>query len=115
MVLRGVVKAGRVTCTLELPVGRGAADGCADVLVRPEQIRLGVDTGADGTRARVHPVTFYGHDANVDLQLLGRETAPSLFGGVAGHQTPARKTEVSLSVEGDAFAFPRNLASSDLR
>jgi hypothetical protein len=79
------------------------------VPARPEQIRLGADTGADGVRARMRAVTFYGHDAKVDLQLLGRDTAPSLFARVAGRQTPA------LSVEGDVFAFPPNLACSDLR
>ena len=111
-----MVKAVRVTCILGvLPAGCRAADGRAGALVRPEQIRLAPDTGADGVRARMRAVTFYGHDAKVDLQLLERDTAQSLFARVAGHQTLARETEVSLSVENDVFAFPPNLARSNLR
>ena len=111
-----MAKAVRVTCILGvLPAGCRAADRRAGALVRPEQIRLAPDTGADGVRARMRAVTFYGHDAKVDLQLLERDTAQSLFVRVAGHQTLARETEVSLSVEDDVFAFPPNLACSNLR
>ena len=106
VVLQGVVQSGRVRCVLgELPLRRATPDGCVNVLVRPEQIRLDPDPSANEVRARVRRITFYGHDARVDLQLLGRGAAPSLFARVPGHRIPAPGIEVGVSVEGEVSAF----------
>ncbi|HTW27386.1 MAG TPA: ABC transporter ATP-binding protein [Acetobacteraceae bacterium] len=104
VLLPGRAAAGRVTCVLgELPLAAPVAPGAVEVLVRPEQIRLGHD--AAGRRARVTDVTFYGHDASVRLLLLGAEPQ-TLIARVAGHVSPPPGTEVAVSVEGEVVAFP---------
>jgi len=118
VVLRATVKAGRAHCALgELTLGRPTPDGCAEVLVRPEQICLGADTDAGGVPARVCDTAFYGHDARVELHLLGRppeqDPAPPLFARVTGHQIPARGSQVRLYVEGDVIAFEIRHARGD--
>jgi len=114
VVLPGVVKAGRVTCALgELTLGTAAADGCVDVLVRPEQIRLAAGTCTIGVHARVSGITFYGHDAKVDLRLLQSDGTQTLFARVAGHQIPVPGIDVRLSVEGEVIVFPINRAVID--
>ncbi len=62
-------------------------DGGAQVLVRPEQIRLDdPDTGT--TKARVVEVSFYGHDAAVRLELL--PDGPALVARIPGLDAPDR-------------------------
>jgi iron(III) transport system ATP-binding protein len=107
VLLPGIVADGRAICALgQLPVAAGACDGAVDVLVRPEQIRLlpGVDT--PGVRARVCRITFYGHDASVDLLLTDPQPAARVVARVAGHASPVPGAEVTLSVEGEVIAFP---------
>ena len=112
MVVRGEVRAGRVTCALgELALASFTQDGPADVLVRPEQVRLDADPqGADPqghmVRAQVCAVAFYGHDALVELKLLPASGVQSVSARVAGYQVPAPGTVVGLSVEGEVTAFP---------
>lgn len=118
VMLPATVKGGYAHCALgALTLGRPMPDGCVEVLVRPEQIRLGEDGGAGGVPARVRGTTFYGHDARVDLQLLGQipewDAALPLFARVAGHQIPARGSEVRLCVEGDVIAFPTKHVRAD--
>jgi iron(III) transport system ATP-binding protein len=106
VVLPGHAKDGRVTCALgTLIVGHDLPDGCAEVVVRPEQIRLTTVLGDGALHARVTRVTFYGHDARVDLRLLD-QTGAEVCARVAGHQIPPPGTEVSLTVEGEVAAFP---------
>ena len=85
-----------------LPLDRPCPDGPTRVLLRPEQVQLGVVTDALPT-ARVHSVDFYGHDARVQLDLpSGLRIAARLDGG----ELPADGAAVSLSVSGAALAFP---------
>jgi iron(III) transport system ATP-binding protein len=105
--LPGVAKAGYVDCALgKLQLSRPTSDGHVTVVVRPEQIRLDTDTGTSQLRARVHDVTFYGHEAKITLWLLEHATPLALFARVAGHQIPASGAEVSVSVDADVIAFP---------
>lgn len=82
-----------------------AAKGDADVqvLVRPEQIRL----GAEGVPARVSEVSYYGHDSSVRLDLLGlldREHI-SVLARVHGSDVPGRGGDTRLSVVGPVSVF----------
>ena len=112
MVVRGEVRGARVTCALgELALASFTQDGPADVLVRPEQVRLDADPqGADPqghmVRAQVCAVAFYGHDALAELKLLPASGVQSVSARVAGYQVPAPGTVVGLSVEGEVTAFP---------
>jgi iron(III) transport system ATP-binding protein len=107
VLLPGVATGGHATCALgELPLVAGVGEGPVDVLVRPEQIRIASGNHADGVRARVCGVTFYGHDASVSLLLSDLRPARSVVARVAGHASPQPGAEVTLSVEGEVIAFP---------
>jgi iron(III) transport system ATP-binding protein len=107
VVLRGQVKAGRVICALgELPIAGAAPEGCVDVLVRPEQIRIDAGDCRAPVTARVFGITFYGHDARVDLQLTQAGVPGPLFARVPGHQIPTVGLTVGLSVDGSVMVFP---------
>jgi iron(III) transport system ATP-binding protein len=113
VVLPAIAKAGRARCALgELILDRPTPDGCVDVLVRPEQIRLENGDSSDGVPALVRDITFYGHDARVDLQLVRQipeqDAVSPLFARVAGHQIPARGSEVRIYVDGGVISFPTN-------
>ncbi len=114
VVVRGVVRAGKVSCPLgELALASCIQDGPAEVLVRPEQVRLDADPRGHTVRAQVCAVAFYGHDALVDLKLLQASGEQSLSARVAGYQVPAPGTVVGLSVEGEVTAFPTGRAGED--
>jgi iron(III) transport system ATP-binding protein len=74
-VLAAEVDAGRARCALGTFPAPGAADGPADVIVRPESIVVsGVPDGTapeDAVRARVVHRTFFGHDHLLHLELEG--------------------------------------------
>jgi iron(III) transport system ATP-binding protein len=107
VLLRGVARNGRAMCSLgALPLPPGATDGPVEVLIRPEQIRLGRGAEAPGVRARVCDITFYGHDASVALRLSTGDPLVLLTARVAGHATPWPGEEVGLTVEGDVVAYP---------
>jgi iron(III) transport system ATP-binding protein len=107
VVLRGEVSGGRVRCALgTCNVARPPPNGVADVVIRPEQIRLTMNGEPAAVRARVTNVVFYGHDARIDLRLVGPSEQPELFARTAGHQIPPPGAEVGVQVEGDVLAFP---------
>jgi iron(III) transport system ATP-binding protein len=103
VVLDADVRAGQAHCALGvLPVPAGCADGPARVLLRPEQLRLGMP-GPDLPQGRVRSVDFYGHDARVVLELPGgRQVAARLDGA----DLPSEGERVGVSVTGSAMAFP---------
>jgi len=105
VLLPGVAASGYVTCTFgRLRLSPGAPEGPVEVLVRPEQIRLGSIAQA-GVAARVCGVTFYGHDASVSLLLTGEDQPRTVTARLAGHASPEPGTEVTLTVSGDVVAF----------
>ena len=110
VILPGTITGGAVTCALgRLALARSAPDGPADVMARPEQIRFLTTPHEEGPRALVVSVTYYGHDASVQLALAeGPETITSR---VPGHRAPRPGDEVRLRVEGPVMAYP--LAASD--
>ena len=107
VMLEGTVAGSWATCALgRVALARPATEGPADVMVRPEQIRIG--GGAGAARARVVGVQFYGCDAMVRLALEGQ--ADLIASRVPGHRAPGIGDEVRLSVEGAVMAYARPAA-----
>lgn len=93
-----------VTSLGTLALAKPATDGPANIMVRPEQIKLSSLEAAGHARAFVVSITYYGHDASVTLKL--RETGMEVKARVAGYAVPPPLTEVWLQVEGTAMAYP---------
>ncbi|MET9021818.1 ABC transporter ATP-binding protein [Actinopolymorpha sp. NPDC004070] len=103
--LAGDVDNGIVTCALgELPVPGVQGSGACEVLVRPEQLRLGDPAGPTATDACVAVVTrtvFYGHDALVELCLDDpRGDSAEVWARVLGDEAPPVGSRVSVRVVG---------------
>ncbi len=100
-ILPATVSDGVATCALgQAPVQGAAAEGEAQVVIRPEQVTI-----IPGQRgARVGDVSFYGHDAAVRLELL--PDGPTLVARVPGLAAPEPGTEVGVGVAGRVFVLP---------
>ena len=98
VVLRGEASGGRVTCCFGSLTLRHPAQGLVDVLIRPEQVRLGRGTAL----ARVEAVLFHGPDASVTVRLAD---GTAITARVPGHTVPAVGSELPVEVEGLALAF----------
>jgi iron(III) transport system ATP-binding protein len=99
------VRDGVASCILgDLPLTRPCPDGAAEVLVRPEQVRL--DGAAHDARveARVTEVSFYGHDAACRLDL--QPDGPALVARIVGLEVPEVGSVVKVGVAGGVVAFP---------
>lgn len=111
VLVAGIVRQGMVTCCLgELRLAAQTADGAADVLVRPEQIRLlpsGLSSGAGAAiHAIVTGVSFFGPDANVQFQLRDGGQDGKLTTRVPGYLAPLPGDPIRLVVEGEVMAYP---------
>jgi hypothetical protein len=73
-------------------------------MVRPEQIWFERVTRAGAVKAKVIGVTFFGHDATVQMSLEAGATQVRVR--VAGHIAPEPGTDAWLSVEGVVMAYP---------
>ena len=76
VLLRARLEDGVATCVLgELPVAGRPYEAATevDVLIRPEQLELKSALEDDGVPAQVLSVSYFGHDADVRLQLAGAE------------------------------------------
>ncbi len=98
VVLRGQASGGRVTCCLGLVPLQAPAEGAVEVLIRPEQLRL----GRGGQTVRVEQVLFHGPDASVRLRL---RDGTAVSARVPGHAVPAIGSDVPVEIEGTALAF----------
>jgi iron(III) transport system ATP-binding protein len=104
--LPGVVAEGFATCALgRLELARAAADGPAEVMVRPEQIRFATPDRPGAATGQVLSVTYYGHDASIAVALDAG--ADPVTARVAGHMAPEQGARVWLSVEGPVMAYSR--------
>jgi len=103
--LPGMVRAGVVTCALgALPATRaGGLAGACEVLLRPEQIRLG--TAPDGGASCLGEVTkasYFGHDALVELRVsTPAGTSALVCARTFGDAAPAVGSVVALHVQGE--------------
>ena len=90
-----------------LPLAADVAPGDVQVVVRPEQVRLQVVTGAgaepEGRTATVEDVTYYGHDATVWLRLTD---GTGFVSRVVGDEVPPRGEHVLVQVAGPVRAYP---------
>ena len=98
VVLRGEASGDRVTCCLGTLPLRTAAQGAVEVLIRPEQLRL----GRDGRLAWVEAVQFHGPDASVTMRLAD---GTLMAARVPGHAVPTVGEQVPVIVEGKVLAF----------
>jgi iron(III) transport system ATP-binding protein len=120
VLVAGSVKHDRVECCFgRLPLAPEAhcgRDGAVDVLIRPEQFLLcgpqsSHDTnGSTAQTARVEQLRFYGHDAQVTLQLHHglRFTAT-----VPGYDLPATGQCIRFRITGNVVAYPRQPKRQD--
>ncbi|MGW0231399.1 ABC transporter ATP-binding protein [Actinopolymorpha singaporensis] len=99
--LPGWLDNGVVTCALgELPVPDVSGSGPCEVLIRPEQLRLGEPTASPYV-AEVTRTVFYGHDALVELRLDDpRGDSVDVSARVLGDEAPAVGSRVSVRVVG---------------
>ncbi len=106
VLLDGVVSGSEVACALgRLPLAAAAPAGDAEVLVRPEQVRLLRDPLSGIPCGRVLDVVYYGHDASVTLALDG--AGEHVAARISGHVAPRPGETVGLSVEGPVMAYRR--------
>ena len=104
VVLDGVLDGDRVRTVLGELLHAGATrDGAADVVLRPEQIRL-IGHATAGLIATVADVTFHGADAVVRLHL---DDGTLLRSRVAATELPRQGEVVGLRVVGQVLAYPR--------
>jgi iron(III) transport system ATP-binding protein len=96
---------GVATCVLgDLDLARPCPDGAAQVLVRPEQVRLDGAGSGSGVEATVAEVSFYGHDAACRLDL--HPDGPALVARLIGLDAPEVGSVVKVGVAGGVVAFP---------
>ncbi len=88
-----------------LAIGGGPGEGPVEIMVRPEQIRLLPPGTAGCAQGQVLGVTFYGHDAVVEIALagaVGAAISARLFSG----DLPQPGEEVGVAVKGAVVAYP---------
>ncbi|HEY0487825.1 MAG TPA: ABC transporter ATP-binding protein [Mycobacteriales bacterium] len=111
VLLPAVVRGGIATCALGEVAARGPLDdGPAEILVRPEQVRLHAEPSPGAVGARVTDVSYFGHDAAVRLEVLPEATP--VMARVTGHDLPVPGATVWLTVTGDAPAFPAEVRTA---
>jgi iron(III) transport system ATP-binding protein len=112
----GVAEQDSVVCVFgRLQLAVPVVPGPVDVMVRPEQIRVtaGTRQGAAAERAldaRVEAVTFYGHDASLDLRLMDvscNAVNTEVRALVPGYGVVSVGERVRLTVDGAVIAWPR--------
>jgi iron(III) transport system ATP-binding protein len=112
VLLPGRVHAGIVECALgRLPLRTACADGAAEAMLRPEQIRVqdaqaSRDGGAQWYEATVESVSFGGQDASVYAR-LAQTPELRIQARVPGYRCPAPGAVVAVAVDGDVTAYPR--------
>lgn len=111
VMLEGTSSGARVECRLgRLAVGGPAPEGSVMVMVRPEQIRL-AEPGTGGLEATVRHVSYFGHDAIVDLELDGQTPQAALRARVVGFEPPAVGDRVGVQVVGPVRVYPAGQAA----
>jgi iron(III) transport system ATP-binding protein len=102
VLLPGTAAGAYATCALgELAVDGKPVTGEVEVLIRPEQIRL----GEEGVGAVVQEISYFGHDAAVRLAL--HDGGAAVVARVTGGDVPQPGADVHLTVRGEVPVFVR--------
>jgi iron(III) transport system ATP-binding protein len=102
VVVPGHARDGAVESALgTLPVRDGRGEGHVQVVIRPEQIRV----GPEGVKATVLGASFFGPYALVRLELADG-SATRVVSRLVGDAVPEPGATVGLSVEGSVSIFP---------
>ena len=106
VVLPATITAGTAACALGTltadRTGRDADVVEGEILIRPEQIELH-DEDAAGVAARVVRIDYFGHEAAVQLEVLG--SATPVAARVLGADLPSVGAIVRLAVRGDVRVY----------
>jgi iron(III) transport system ATP-binding protein len=106
VVVPGEVRDGTVVCTFGTLALRGeAVSGVAQVMIRPEQIRVARTSDGDGVAARIVGLTFYGPESVLHMELAdgaGTTITARTFDGADA----AVGEEVRLLVNGPVVTYP---------
>lgn len=102
---------GRLPLMPEAQLANGHAHHNVEVLIRPEQFRLGASTfNADRTdgntetqTARVEQLDFYGHDARITLRL---DDGQRFAATIPGFDLPTVGETIRFQVVGNVYAYP---------
>jgi iron(III) transport system ATP-binding protein len=105
VILPATVRGGVAECALgPVPTRGRAADGPAQILLRPEQLLVDAANVAGAATAQVIECTYFGKDVTVRLALHPSGTA--LVARVPGHAAPEVGAHVGLTVRGEAVVYP---------
>ena len=111
VIVPGEVRGGRAICHLgDLTLIEPAPEGRADLMIRPEQIRLLGVGDSQSLMARVVTVVFSGHEARVELLSIDADPPIALTARTFGHLSPEPGSLVRLEVDGPVKAFARAAA-----
>jgi iron(III) transport system ATP-binding protein len=108
-ILPGQVDDGLLTCALgTFPVADAdRLSGSCEVLVRPEQLRLGRVTGTEACVAEVTRTAYFGHDALVDLRIDAGAGSPTILAArTLGVDPPVVGSRVWVRLEGEPHVLP---------
>jgi iron(III) transport system ATP-binding protein len=111
VIVPGEIRDGRAICLLgDLTLVEPASEGRADLMIRPEQIRLLGNAHNKGFMARVVTVVFYGHEARVELLSIDTDPSIALTARTFSHLSPEPGNRVRVEVDGPVKAFSRSAA-----
>ncbi len=113
--LPGEVRDHVVTCAVgTLPAtGADGISGRVDVVIRPEQVRLG-DPADAACVAEVTRTAYFGHDALVELRIEGGSGAvPRIAARTFGGSVPPMGSRVSVRIDGTAHVLPVAAPATD--
>ncbi|HTJ89369.1 MAG TPA: ABC transporter ATP-binding protein [Acidocella sp.] len=88
-----------------LVIGAGPGEGPVELMVRPEQIRLLPPDTAGCAQGQVLGVTFYGHDAVVEIALAGTADT-AIAARLFSRNLPEPGETVGIAVQGAVVAYP---------
>jgi iron(III) transport system ATP-binding protein len=108
--LPGQVAGGLLTFALGTFPARDAdgLSGSCEVLVRPEQLRLGRPADAAACVAEVTRTAYFGHDALVELRIDASADGPAttVAARTLGGEVPAVGSRVSVTLHGEPHILP---------
>ncbi|QPB19489.1 ABC transporter ATP-binding protein [Rhizobium sp. 007] len=106
VMLPAIIRNGFADCALGRVAVEGSHQGKAEIMLRPEQIRVVADEGEPAYGGRVVEVEFGGATCTVAVSLEG-VALPPIFIKTSSVALPARGDRVRLDIAGKAHVFGR--------